>query len=343
MWKHGRFEDSAVMRSLEKLSKDKDFVKTASKDIIKKADLSPSESLTDNIIKLCNGLRKSGFAKHADDLETNFINYKKADTSLYGITGETGEDLVDAAHPDGSHRLEGVDGDSLVETIVDNQIAHLKIVDKMPTGKLTNAKKIINAVKMVLGAGEDVEVLRREMLDKLDFINKKVTAIHNIADKQLSSLAPIVGYFPLSTITRTIKSNIKEPTYENLDNAKKNLVTLRHRLDPDTIMPGGVHIGSWDNIKLALDECDGAINVAIKNFNIIEKNDAEKELAETPTAQKPAIVPQTTLDKSQVKYIIQNNLIHLDSIIESVDRQNWNQSKKDSALKWANDQKSVLQ
>jgi len=154
-FKHVKFQDSAVMRSLEKVAREKglvkeqDLVKTAS--ITKKADLTPSSTLTANLIKLSVGLREAGFDKYADEVETKFMAFKQADT-LYQTSKEKGEDLVEEAHPKGSHKLEGVDADEAVfETILDQHLQNIKMIDKMPTGKLASSAEIVNAVKMVLG------------------------------------------------------------------------------------------------------------------------------------------------------------------------------------------------
>lgn len=156
-FKHVKFQDSAVMRSLERVAKEKglvkeeDLVKNAS--LLKKADLTPSSNLLENLLKLSAGLREAGFDKYADDLENKTFAYRKAQT-LYETSPEEGEDLVDAAHPDGSHKLEDVDGDeATVETIVDQQKKDLKMVEKEPTGKLASSKDILSAVKRALAGG----------------------------------------------------------------------------------------------------------------------------------------------------------------------------------------------
>src|SRR5579885_1969993 len=110
-FKHVKFEDSPTMRSLERVAKDNGWVKEEPivKEAARKENYKPSLALMDNIIKLCNGLRKVGMEKYADELENNFVNYKRAQT-IYETSKEKGEDLVDAAHPQGSHKLEDVEG-----------------------------------------------------------------------------------------------------------------------------------------------------------------------------------------------------------------------------------------
>lgn len=159
-FKHVKFEDSMTMRSLEKLAKEKGWVqteelqKTASQKTKKSASI--SNNLMENILKLCSGLRDLGLGKYANELEEKFVFYKKAN-SLYETSNETGEDVVQTAHPQGSHKIEGVEGDAIIETILDG---HLKLVDvcnKKPNGKLASQSDILHAVKNVLaqGAGQE--------------------------------------------------------------------------------------------------------------------------------------------------------------------------------------------
>jgi len=150
-FKHIKFEDSATMRSLARVAKEKGWIKDEVKLSVAE-DLSISNNLTENILKLCSGLRKSGMEAFANDVEKKFINYKKSQTTMYDVSGEKGEDLVDAAHPEGSHKLENVDSkEAVIETIIDQQLAQIKMIEKKPTGKLSSNKQILKAVKNVLG------------------------------------------------------------------------------------------------------------------------------------------------------------------------------------------------
>lgn len=149
-----KFEDSPTMRALEKVAKEKGLVKPESLEkkaaLTKKADYTPTPDLMENIFKLCAGLRSNGLVKEANEIETNYLNYKKAQT-LYETSKEKGEDLVQAAHPKGSHKLEGVEGEeAVVEDIIEQHLKMMKSVEKKPTGKLAS-KDILKAVKMALG------------------------------------------------------------------------------------------------------------------------------------------------------------------------------------------------
>lgn len=155
-FKHTKFDESDIMKNFEKIAQEKGIVKSEiKKEASNKKDYTPTGNLIVNLLKLCDGLRTLGMEKYATELESNFVMYKKAQ-ALYGVQKEEGEDLVDQAHPQGSHKIEDVDGDSVVETIVDQQKKDIAIVNKKPTGKLTNAKEIINAIKIVLVNADEI-------------------------------------------------------------------------------------------------------------------------------------------------------------------------------------------
>ncbi len=175
-FKHVKFEDSPTMRALEKVAKEKGLVKPEplqkKASVTKKADYTPSDDFMENIFKLCAGLRANGLEKAAAEVEVNYLRYKQAQT-LYETSKEKGEDLVQAAHPKGSHKLEGVEGNELavVEDILDQHKKIKEIVEKKPTGKLSSAQ-VISDVKRALGqlvaSKETEEQLFKFMYEKLN-------------------------------------------------------------------------------------------------------------------------------------------------------------------------------
>src|ERR1700690_1689984 len=216
-FKHVKFGDSTTMRSLEKIAKEKGWVqfesieKTA--DIKKSRDYSITDNLTENVIKLCMGLRNSGFNKYADELESKFMAYKKAAAAtMYDTTGEEGEDLVDAAHPEGSHKLEGVDGDSVIETIVDQHMKDVTMVNKKPSGKLSIAE-IIGQVKLVLGQATEVDPNQQINIKVKQFLNI-LKRMLNVSGRELSDFDPDLFYNSMD------KQFLQNPTLDNLNEVK---------------------------------------------------------------------------------------------------------------------------
>ena len=146
--------DSEMMRSLEKVAREKGLIKD---EPLKKAaavelNLKPSNNLMENILNLCAGLRVSGFDKYANELEVSFLNYKSATSSgLYDTDPKAGEKEIQTAHPDGSHKLQDVAGDHSVLTVLDKHLKMLEVSNKDPNGKLESSASVLRAVKKVLG------------------------------------------------------------------------------------------------------------------------------------------------------------------------------------------------
>lgn len=169
-FRHLKFQDSVVMRSLEKVAREKglikeeDLFKTAS---VKKVSLIPTTNLLSNLLTLSEGLREAGFDKYADELEKNALVYKQAQT-LYETFKETGDDLIDAAHPDGGHKLDVNNDKAVFHTILEKHLKNIEVVNKKPTGKLVSSHDILKAVKVVLANGDTSTGLSKPVIDNIN-------------------------------------------------------------------------------------------------------------------------------------------------------------------------------
>jgi hypothetical protein len=228
-FKHAKFEDSPVMRSLERLEKQKNpdssdvFTKVASRQ----TDFSPTDSLVENILHLCAGLKQSGFDKHAQELEANFIRYKQAQT-LYETSPEKGEDLVEFAHGK-SHKLEDVDSDMAVfYTIVDKQLEAIKMIDKTPTGKLASSRDIINAVKIVFAqdANSQVAAYANSIIGKLK-------ELRVIWENESGARKLFTSGFNWDTAIGNWNQLIKDPSPATLGVAVVNTNQIYNALSPE--------------------------------------------------------------------------------------------------------------
>ncbi len=144
-YKNTKFEDSPVMRSLEKLAQKKGLIKN---DPFKKEASAPApsyvptENLNQNILKLCSGLRSQGFGRYASELESKFLALKAA------------ENILEEAHPEGSVTLKDMEGDATVEDCADQKKMIEDIIKKTPKGKFGG--DIVNLCKIVLAeVGDD--------------------------------------------------------------------------------------------------------------------------------------------------------------------------------------------
>lgn len=217
-FKHTSFDDSATMRALTKIALEKGLIKAELPVFKKEAsapNYTPTANFLENFVKLCSGLQLLGLGQYSQELETYFINYKKAEASLYDTSGEKGEDLVDQAHPDGSHKMENVEGDATIETIVDQHLKDLQVVNKSPNGKLATNREIIKAVKLVLAQENE----QASFLSQIKYNNNRILQEFNKVFDFVSSEVNLKNNF-----LPQLEEKLNNPTVENLQSAKNWII-----------------------------------------------------------------------------------------------------------------------
>jgi len=235
--KHAQFQQSPTMRSYVKAAQEKGWIKE--EPLIKKAspNLQAAASLTENILKLCQGLHQIGASKYAKELETQFVQYKQAQTA-YDVSGEKGEDLVHAAHPKGSHKLENVDSDeAVIETILDQHIKTLDKVEKMPTGKLSTSAEIIAAVKVVLAQSYD------DVRNLLQSAYANAYKAYNVAKTagKLSGAIVFAQEGNLSDMSDIVKKPSESVSLSDINKATASIKLMRGAFEP--------HFRGWAGIQ----------------------------------------------------------------------------------------------
>lgn len=276
-FKHAKFEDSTVMKSLERLAQVKGLIKNdpikKEASAPKKLDLSPTDNLTENLMKLCAGLKESGLETYSEDLASAFVLYKQA--RLYDAE-EKGEDLVNAAHPKGSHKLSDVDGDAIIETILDQQLKDLKIVNKKPTGKLSSANDIINAVKVVF-AQNSSQTLAQQAQNEINKLPHLARKIRSIADKELTFTT-----LPWQTIIEEYSNNA---VLDNLNYLKNLWRRFKNRIRPGIPLTGGVTEDTWISLESLFNQGYVIIDKAIKLRTEAQKTLSEERRVEEQTSK----------------------------------------------------------
>lgn len=278
-FKHVKFQDSAVMRSLERVAREKGLVKpeelVKEASLQKKADLTPTDNVLLNLLKLSEGLREAGFDKYADELETKALAYKRAQT-LYETSKEKGEDLIDAAHPKKDHSNEGVEGSSAFDTIVEQHLNNVKVVEKAPTGKLASSKDILKAVRVVLA--EDGDVLLDQIREQVSIILSSVRKLDSITSKELT-FDLSTGYLP------NLENLGKNPTVDRLKQMQGIISKMRWRLKPGTMF--GVSEDLWSQIEPLQAGAEKAIAKAIDlrvKYNQLKSKELSGDEAPKPAA-----------------------------------------------------------
>ena len=346
-----KFEDSPTMRALEKVAKEKGLVKPEplQKIAAKPLDLTPGENLMENIFKLCTGLRVKGFVKEASELEVKYLNYKQAQT-LYETSDEEGEDWVDAAHPDGSHRLVDVDGEeAVVETIIDKHKKDLEIAEKEPSGELKDASQIIQAVRTVLGQSKyqpgNLGVYVSGLASKAYNVLEDIIAV---ADKELS-IVDIPG--TERHISRFNATDLQEkfstlllnsPGREEIKSAQDLLDRMEQKIMPSAFgkmhvfefLASGVSTAAWSKLQPQIEQVKLYLSKAIAALDAGKVPESELPKTQTTTS--------TTAVTHALPFLMQ--LQRLDSLISKVG--SWAAiraiSQNPQATKWITDELTSL-
>jgi len=319
-FKHVKFEDSATMRSLIKVAYAKGLIKDdptliKNSSLEKKADYSPSFNLMENIIKLCAGLREQGMEKYANDLESKFMEYKKAN-SLYETSKETGEDIVDQAHPQGSHKVSDVDGDAIVETILDQHLKIVNVVNKKPTGKLSSNTDILKAVKKVVAQQLSIN----DYLQKMKNSAKAVNQGFHSASVLTRPITFVTGEL-LDAVNDLNKDNI---SFETLNNIYLLITNTRKELEPKLGGLTGLEEDKWRFIEPHLNE----IQNGVYKIQELIKNPPKKE--------EPTVNPIIDAFNKQINIVLStlatwSNIVQTDPSSTS--------EEKAAGNKWINDKK----
>jgi hypothetical protein len=333
-FKHGKLDDSATMRSLIKVAHEKGLIKdepvlTKTASLQKKADYSPSSNLMENIIKLCTGLRGMGLDKFANDLESKFMEYKRAN-SLYETSKETGDDVVDQAHPQGSHKISDVEGDAVVETILDQHLKMINVVNKKPTGKLASNLDILKAVKKAVGQQPSKEDLIRSLQSNAAGVLK---AYNNV-----SALTRIGSDLPQQLAEEAATLNSSNLSFDILNSLYSKVEGIRSALKPgllnvvNDLLNVGITKADWLQIEGKLNGVQSAIyklQEILKNPPKIvapAENDFVKEYNKTVSTlnlwfniveNDPTNDPES---KTEAKKWIQSRLAALQSIKNGYDK-----------------------
>lgn len=190
MSRHIKLPKSSVKDSFKEIALEKKWINP--EQIEKKAsitDLSLTDSLDANISKLIIGLKDSNLDKFAEEIRYHFLNYKKAENDLYNVTKNEYSKYIDLAHPKGSHKMENMEGDAVVEDLYDTQSAILNLLKDKKKVNIKNAQEqsltyasIASKLKLILDS--TINLLDPNVpADKTDYSREFNTAIYSLNSK----------------------------------------------------------------------------------------------------------------------------------------------------------------
>jgi hypothetical protein len=250
-------------------------------------------SLISTLLKLCNKLRAEGYNKYAESIENKFVNYKTAGVHLYQAHKETGEDLVDQAHPDGDNKIvpDVSDNNGDVETIVSKHKKIVDIVNKQPTGKLA---LYVEQCKMALGStSNDISIIVKRINNNIDRLSKLISGAGSMTD---------VGALGIGTPLYTAKAYLDKiknlisatiPSVKEIEEAI-NFIEFRSiipgvggimsKLEP-SFLGTGVDEAIWPKVKTFLDTMANDLK-QLKTLSSQYYNEQSEVEQEKPTTQQ---------------------------------------------------------
>ena len=167
-------------------------------------------SVIHELVSLANSLENMGEVKAALAIDKQIGIYRTATIQAYDVFGETGEQLIEKAHPGGGHTIvPASDEGGKFETIVEEQKKDIERATSVPTGKYAfvtrqlvslanrlenNGKKeasnlIDNAINklweksrlpLVVNAGNNNSILQKELI----FISKNLDLLRDTVQNQ---------------------------------------------------------------------------------------------------------------------------------------------------------------
>ena len=185
-------DSSEVYREFERQAFRKGFpeTKTTEQDLVKtaalklsqeneanqKADLTPSDSLNQDIARLIIAMKLKGLVSQADDIEQNFVMFKQAENNLYNLNLDENGNILDFAHRDGDvNIIEGSGELGAIETPQSAAEKILAVVRKTPSGKAPSKEASLRVIASLIkdsqisGAKESIMApIYRKVNDKID-------------------------------------------------------------------------------------------------------------------------------------------------------------------------------
>jgi hypothetical protein len=129
-------------------------------------------SVIGELLSLAGDLEKMGEVEAAMAVDEQITIYKEALEKLYDVTGETGEQLVEQAHPGGGPTIApSKEEGGKVETIVEEQKKNIDKATKKPTGKYAElVNNLIATANSLEGEGrvEEAEIVDQTLRDLLE-------------------------------------------------------------------------------------------------------------------------------------------------------------------------------
>jgi len=333
-FKHNQFDDSFTMRSLARIAQEKGWIKEIQKTASSaKVDLKPSKDLIENLLKLSEGLRCNGFAAQAEDIESKLVMYKQAQASVYDISKETGEDVINSAHPDGSYKMKDINSDEATfETVLDKHLKILNVVNKAPTGK--TGKDILQAVKLVMAQTEDVVSLLKNVYKNCYEAYQLAAKVGNISQRVLTWTQD-----KINVIYKVTQKSLQELTVNDINECIQSIKDMQNFLKPVFLSQ---YLPDWANQGINDESVWNKVNekfdISLKYCALALESLKKQTLSSDSTPSSVIQVPETVISSSPMiqKLLALSNKLRAYSVVGNI-------SKNKTAIQWIKQELKEIQ
>ena len=171
--KHISFHESEVMRSLERIAVKQGHFDPTSEELLTSAvykmkaakQVQPTDNVMSDLLTLASLLRERGYEKQASELESKLGLYKTAETHLYRVHDEDGEDVLNFAHPETAVQMDDR-GSPYGKVFSPTEKARImrEVVKKEPSGKLAVAAAMLKKSAQVAANAEAIDAAKTKVL-----------------------------------------------------------------------------------------------------------------------------------------------------------------------------------
>lgn len=193
--KHISFHESEVMRSLERIAVKQGHFDPTPEEMLASAvykinaakKVQPTDNVMADLLTLASVLRERGYESQASELESKLGLYKTAETHLYRVHDEDGEDVLNFAHPESAVQMDER-GSPFGKVFSPTEKARIirEVVKKEPSGKLAVA-----AAMLKKNAQETPVATQEEFESKIDPKAKATSATIQEAAKNIRFSADV--------------------------------------------------------------------------------------------------------------------------------------------------------
>ena len=223
MSRHIKLNNSSVSDYFKAAALEKGWIqeKVIEKKANKNVDI--SDNLDVNISTLILKLKEAGLSDLSNELNENFLYYKKASAGLYNVTKNEYNKLIHLSHPKGSVKLQNMSGDCVVEDLSATQKALMDLLKEKKRVKKANIfaseedKKKADSVNLQLNS------LKASLSSLLSKLNNEYTEER----EELNNVINYISKFNLtagwssSNLKNSINSVVQD--LSRLPNALKSL------------------------------------------------------------------------------------------------------------------------